>query len=291
MAHQSAQQVKKVLWQILFANLAVAIAKIIIGTMIQSASMMSDGYHSLTDGVSNVVGLVGISVAAKPVDASHPYGHGKYEFLTSLFIGVMLLLIAAKIGYEAFQRISAPIEPEFGAEALIMLVVTLIINIIVSEYENRQGKRLNSYILISDSLHTRSDIFVSLGVLLTLIGIKFGAPPIIDPLASIIVGIFIVRAGIEIIKSTSEVLVDKATADHEEIKAITLRFGHVIDVHDIRSRGTETNMFVDMHITVDPAMSIEESHKLVHDIEDQLRLEINPKMEVIIHTEPAAERA
>ena len=289
MVQQSAQQVKKILWQILLANLLVAIAKIIIGTAIQSASMTADGYHSLTDGASNVVGLIGISLAAKPVDAAHPYGHGKYEFLTSLFIGIMLLIIAGKIGFEAFQRISDPVLPQFGAEALITLVVTLLINVIVSEYENRQGKRLNSYILISDSLHTRSDIYVSFGVLLTLIGIKFGAPPIIDPLASIIVGIFIVRAGIEIIKSTSEVLVDAAAADHEAIKAITLRFDHVIDVHDIRSRGNATSMFVDMHITVDPAMSIEESHKLVHDIEDQLRLEINPQMEVIIHTEPGEE--
>ena len=104
MAHQSAQQVKKILWQILLANLFVAIAKVIIGTAIQSASMTADGYHSLTDGASNVVGLIGISLAAKPVDAAHPYGHGKYEFLTSLFIGIMLLIIAGKIGFEAFQR-------------------------------------------------------------------------------------------------------------------------------------------------------------------------------------------
>ena len=290
MSQDSNKQVKKVLWQILFANLLVAVAKIIIGTIIQSASMAADGLHSLTDGVSNIVGLVGISLAAAPVDPKHPYGHEKYEFLTSLFIGGMLLAIAAKIVFEAVQRIAEPVTPQFGAEAIAALVATLIVNIIVCVYENRQGKRLKSYILISDSLHTKSDIYVSFGVMLTLIGIKLGAPPIIDSIASMIVGGFIVHAGIKIIKSTSGILVDKAAADHASVREIALSFPQVIDVHGIRSRGTETALFVDMHIIVDPAMSIKDAHSLVHDIEDKLKIEINPNIQVIIHTEPNEKR-
>lgn len=286
MNQASTKQVKKVLWQILFANLLVAIAKIVIGSIIQSASMTADGFHSLTDGVSNVVGLVGISLAAAPVDPKHPYGHKKYEFLTSLFIGGMLLVIAAKIVLEAVQRMAEPVTPQFGAEAIALLVATLIINIIVCVYENRQGKRLNSYILISDSLHTKSDIYVSFGVMLTLVGIKLGAPPIIDSIASMIVGGFIVHAGIEIIKSTTGILVDTAAADHALVRDIALSFPQVMDVHGIRSRGTETDLFVDMHIVIAPTMSVLESHRLVHDIEDKFKLEINPNIQVIIHTEP-----
>lgn len=286
MFNESNSKVKTILWQILFANFFVAAAKIVIGTIIQSASMTADGFHSLTDGVSNIVGLVGISLAAQPVDRKHPYGHQKYEFLTSLFIGGMLLVIAFKIAVEALDRIMNPVTPAFGMEAIVALVITLLINIIVCAYESRQGKRLNSYILISDSMHTKSDIYVTIGVLLTLLGIELGAPPIIDSLASMIVGGFIVHAGIEIIKSTAGILVDKAAIDHSMVRNIALGFPQVLNVHEIRSRGTATGLFVDMHIIVDPEMTIRESHALVHSIEEKLQLEINPNIQAIIHTEP-----
>jgi len=286
MSQDSTTQVKKVLWLILFANLIVAVTKIIIGSVIQSSSMTADGFHSLTDGVSNIVGLIGINLAAKPVDVNHPYGHKKYEFLTSLFIGGMLLVIVAKIVLEAMERIVDPITPQFGMETIAVLIATLVVNIVVCVYENRQGKRLNSYILISDSLHTKSDIYVSLGVLLTLIGIKLGAPPIIDPIMSIIVGGFIVRAAVDIIKSNSEVLVDKAAVDLAFIKDVATGFSQVVDVHEIRSRGSEPDLFVDMHIIIDPSMRTEEAHELVHKIEEKLKAEINPHIQVMVHTEP-----
>lgn len=286
MLQDSTKQVKKVLWLIFIANLLVAVTKIFIGNSIQSASMTADGYHSLTDGVSNVVGLIGIAFAAKPVDLDHPYGHKKFEFLTGLFIGGMLLVITANIALEAIEKIITPVTPQFGADAIAALVVTLAINIVVSVYEYRQGQRLNSYILIADSLHTRSDIYVSLGVLLTLLGIKLGAPPLIDPLASIIVAGFIAHAAFEIIKSTSDILVDKAAVDLTLIESVTMIFPQVKNVHDIRSRGCENALFIDMHIEIDPQMSIDEAHDLVHQIEERLRQEINPTIQALIHTEP-----
>ncbi len=145
---------------------------------------------------------------------------------------------------------------------------------------------MNSYILVSDSLHTKSDIYVSLGVLLTLIGIKLGAPSIIDPIMSIVVCGFIVHAAIEIIKPNSEILVDKIAVDIELIKSVTMGFTQVIDVHEIRSRGSENELFIDMHIVIDSEMSFEESHKLVHGIEAKLKAAINPHIQVMIHTEP-----
>ena len=284
------RQVKQVLLLILLANWLVAFTKIAIGIIIQSASMTADGFHSLTDGASNVVGLIGMSFAAKPVDQSHPYGHKKYEFLTSLFIGAMLLIIAAEICLEAVDRIVEPVVPQFGPEAIAALVATLAINIAVCKYETYKGKQLSSTILISDSLHTKSDIYVSIGVLLTLTGIKAGAPPIIDPIASLIVGGFIIFAGIRIIQSTSAVLTDKAAVDHELVKNIVLCFPRVINVHKIRSRGSEQELFIDMHLIIEPTMTLEESHRLVHDIEDKLKLEICQNIQAMIHTEPQVKR-
>lgn len=288
---QTAKQVQKILWLIFGANLLVALIKIVMGSYIQSSSMTADGYHSLTDGVSNVVGLIGIALAAKPVDLDHPYGHKKFEFLTGLFIGGMLLVITVNIVIQAISKILNPVIPQIGFEAIVALIATLAVNIIVSVFEYRQGKRLNSYILIADSLHTRSDIYISLGVLFTLLGIKWGAPPLIDPLASLIVSGFIAHAAIEIIKSTTDILVDRAAIDLALIEQTTLSFPQVKDVHDIRSRGSECSIYIDMHIEIDPLMSIEEAHELVHQIEEKLRKEINPTIQALIHTEPYKQTA
>lgn len=282
-------QVKRILWLIMIANLAVALLKIGIGYTIYSTSLTADGYHSLTDGISNIAGLIGIALATKPVDLDHPYGHRKFEMLTSLFIGGMLLIITVNIVVEAVTNIINPVVPQFGYEAIVALLATLAVNIAVSNYEYRQGKRLNSYILIADSIHTRSDIYVSLGVLITLVGLKLGAPPLIDPLASLIVAGFIAAAAMKIIKSTTDVLVDHVAVDLQLITNIVLSFPQVRDVHDIRSRGTDSALFLDMHIVIDPEMNVEEAHDLVHQIEAELKNQINPQLQALIHTEPFVE--
>ena len=280
------QKVKNVLWLILIANLAVAAVKIIAGQLIQSASLTADGFHSLTDGVSNVVGLIGIWFAAQPIDENHPYGHRKYEFLTGLFIGFMLLLIAGIVLYEAGSKFVDPTIPEISVSSLLALVATLCINVFVCLYEYRQGIKLNSSILIADSLHTRSDVYVSISVLFTLLGIKYGLPPIIDPIASLIVAGFIIKAALEIIRSTSEVLVDAAVADSDVIRNITLCFEEVRGVHDIRSRGTDQDLYIDMHVLIDPDMGIAASHQLSHAVEQKICQELNVRARVMIHMEP-----
>lgn len=280
------QKVRQVLWVILFANLAVAILKIFIGTVINSTSMTADGFHSLTDGSSNVVGLIGIRLASKPVDEDHPYGHRKFETLTGLFISGMLFFIGGKVIVDAIGKLVNPAVPSITLASLVMLLATLCINIFVSVYEYKKGKDLGSQILISDSMHTRSDIYVSIGVLVTLVGIKIGLPPIIDPIASLVVAGFIIHAACEIFKDNSDVLVDKAAVDTEKIRDITLSFEQVKDAHKIRSRGSENDLHIDMHIMTEPGMSVEESHRLIHGIEDKLRESINRTVQVIAHLEP-----
>lgn len=282
----SLQKVKRVLIIILFANLAVAAVKIIAGQLIQSASLTADGFHSLTDGISNVVGLIGIWFAAQPIDENHPYGHRKYEFLTGLFIGFMLLLIAGFVLYDASLKFMHPTPPEVSWPSLIALIATLCVNVFVCVYEYQQGKKLGSAILIADSLHTRSDVYVSLSVLLTLVGIQNGLPPIIDPIASLVVVGFIVKAAIQIIRSTSDVLVDAAVADSEVIRNITLGFADVRGVHDIRSRGSDQDLYIDMHILLEPEMGIAASHELCHAVEQKICQELKVRARVMIHIEP-----
>ncbi|WP_341877748.1 cation diffusion facilitator family transporter [Defluviitalea saccharophila] len=280
------KKIKMVLWTVLFANIAAALIKIAVGQMIKSASMTADGFHSFTDGTSNIVGLIGIHLAAKPRDEDHPYGHKKFENLAGLFISGMLGVISFKIVMEAFLRFKTAVTPSISVESLILLVFTLIVNIFVAVYEYKQGKSLKSTILISDSMHTRSDIFISIGVLLTLICIHLGVPSIIDPVVSIIVSGFIMHAAYEIFQTTCGPLLDQAIIDPNEVKDIVLSFDEVKDVHEIRSRGREDDMYIDLHICIDPNTSFLKSHELTDAIEKKLKHKINENMEVIIRTEP-----
>jgi len=280
------KQVKKVLLIILFANIIAAVLKIAAGSLINSTGLTADGFHSLTDGTSNIIGLIGIWLASKPVDLDHPYGHGKFETLAGLFISCILLLISGKIIIDAVARFINPAVPEVSPESLIVLVATLVMNIFVCVFEYRKGRQLDSQILISDSIHTRSDVYISTGVLISLICIKAGVPAVIDPIVSLIVSGFILYAAYGILKSTCGILLDKAAADTQRIREIALSFEQVEDVHKIRSRGSERDLHIDMHIMTSPDMSVDVSHALIHEIEDKIRSELCKNAQVIIHIEP-----
>ena len=155
--------------------------------------------------------------------------------LSSLFIGMMMVFIALKIVAEAILQIKNPESLNMTTISFVILIITLIINIIVTKYEYSVGKKVNSYILVSDSLHTKSDVYVSLGVLITLICIKLGFPVIIDKLVSFIVGIFILHGAYEIFKSTISILVDSAVIDENIIREIVVEFSEIKYIKNIVS--------------------------------------------------------
>jgi cation diffusion facilitator family transporter len=283
-------KVKKMLWIILLVNLFVAALKIAIGYIIKSTSLTADGFHSLTDGSSNIVGLVGIQFASKPVDAEHPYGHSKFETLAGLFIAVMLFVLGLKIISSSIVNLLHPVAPTVSITSIAALLITLAINIFVSKYEYQQGRKLNSILLISDSLHTKSDVFISIGVLTTLICIKLGVPSIIDPIASLVVSMFVIHGAYEIFTETSGVLVDQAAVSSEEIESIIMSFPQVKNVHKIRSRGCNHSIYIDLHLLVEPLMSIESSHILMHDIEEKLCVALQKSVQAYIHLEPFYEK-
>ncbi|MBU5307230.1 cation diffusion facilitator family transporter [Clostridioides mangenotii] len=280
------KKVNQVLAIILFANLTVAILKICIGNSIKSASMTADGFHSLSDGTSNIIGLIAVFFASRPKDENHPYGHKKIEAIASLIIGLMLLFIGIKIIFTAFYNLQNPVELSISTLSLVIMILTLTVNIFVSAYEFKVGKELNSQILISDSVHTRSDIFISIGVLFTLLGVRLGLPGIIDPIVSLGVSVFIINSSYEVLKPSIGILIDGAAVDKSKIKELVFEFNEVKDVHNIRSRGSKNDLHIDMHIMVDPFISVEDSHKLAHRIEEEIKTEINKNTQVIVHIEP-----
>lgn len=280
------RQARKVLIYTLILNWLVALAKLTYGILTRSASMTADGFHSFADGTNNIVGLVGFYIAARPVDKTHPYGHEKYETLTALGIGGILLLVAFDIIRNSIQKFNNPVIPDVNMGSYIIMFITVAINIFVMTYENREGKRLKSDFLVSDSYHTRSDILVSCSVIATLFAVKFGIP-ILDPIVAGLIAIFIGYSGIEILLQTSKVLSDAAVVSPATIKKIVSDFNDVVNCHNIRTRGRQDNICVDLHIWVKPDMHIDKSHELAHSIEERLKKEIPGVKEVITHIEPA----
>jgi len=283
------KQIKFVLWFVLVLNLTVALAKIMVGYLIRSNSMMADGFHSLADGSSNVIGLVGITAAMQPVDADHPYGHKKYETFSALGIAGLLGVAVLGILHEAFQRLANPVVPEVNPASFLVMLVTLGVNIWVVRYEKKRGEELKSDILISDSYHTGSDIYVSLSVIVTLVAVKFGLY-FLDTVASLVIAILIAKAGWEIIKHSSSVLCDQAVLDEDRIVELVMTVEGVKGCHKVRSRGRADDLKVDLHIQVDPAIQIEKAHGISHEVVKTVCREIAGVSDVVVHVEPETDK-
>lgn len=279
-------KVKKILIIILFFNIFVAISKLVIGLIINSSSVIADSIHSMSDSTSNIIGIIAIMLASKPKDKEHPYGHKKFETIASISIGVILLVLGISLIKTSIKNFFNPSPLYITIDSLLMILFTLMINIFVSIYENKQGHKLSSSLLIADSLHTRSDIFISLGVLISLICIKLGLPPFIDVITSFIIAFLIIYSSYEILKDNLSPLIDKNILEEDTLLEILKEFKDIHNVHNIRSRGFKDYIFIDMHIEVDSNLNVDEAHTLVHNIEDTISYRLNKKIDLIIHVEP-----
>ncbi|MCG0276715.1 MAG: cation diffusion facilitator family transporter [Thermosediminibacteraceae bacterium] len=279
------KKINKVLWGVLILNLLVSVMKIMTGYFISSSSMVADGFHSLSDASSNVIGLIGAAIAAKPADVTHPYGHRKFESFTATGLALMLFIVSFNIIKSAFERFLHPQIPEVNTFSLFVMLITMAVNLAVIFFETREGRRLHSQILLTDAAHTKSDLYVSLSVIAGLMAVKMGYP-LADPLTSLIIALLILKTGIEIIKQTSKVLCDGAVIDPEEIETFIKGIKGVKGCHGVRTRGPEDDFSVDLHILVNPSMTVEESHRLHHFIEEELRRKFKGAHHILIHIEP-----
>ncbi|MFQ5611883.1 MAG: cation diffusion facilitator family transporter [Anaerolineae bacterium] len=283
------RQVNRVLWQVLGVNLLVAGAKIIAGLAAGSISMLADGFHSALDGSSNVIGLIGSTVASRPPDSNHPYGHQKYETFATLGIGLLLLLTSWNVLKSIVTRLLEGGVPEITPVSFAVMIITLGINILVTLYEKRQGCRLKSHLLLADAAHTRSDIFVSLSVLASLVAVVLGWPWIDVVTASVIV-VVIGHTGWQIVRRASNILADSAAIEVARVREVALSVEGVRSCHKIRSRGSDRAMHLDLHIQVDGQLPLEEAHRLGHLAQNQLEKELGVT-DVVVHVEPVEEGA
>lgn len=286
-------QIRRVLWIILLLNLGVATAKLVWGTVIHSAAMQADGFHSFFDGTSNIVGLVGMSLAARPADRDHPYGHYKYETYASAGIALMLVFAAYRIGSTAIAQLTTNALPtRVNAIAFAVMVVTLGVNVFITTWERRVGKRLGSEVLIADASHTASDILVSVGVMISLaivwIGEATGHPEFAkaDPIVALLVAVAIIYTAWGVFKQASATLSDTARIDAKDICSAVMATKGVLGCHHVRTRGSAAEVYVDLHVQVDESRTVSDGHRIAEDVERMLVEEFPQVVDAIVHLEP-----
>ncbi len=246
--------------------------------------MVADGFHSLTDSASNVIGLIGISWAARPPDHDHPYGHWKFETVATLMIGGLLTMSAWEILRGSIARLRTGGAPEVGSVAFTVMAATMVVNLVVAVYERRQGHRLNSELLLADAAHTRSDLLVSLAVIASLVAVRLGYPLVDLGVAVVLAGV-IAQAALSILRRSLVRLTDTAAVPAGVIKELALSVDGVQGVHRVRSRLAPEGGYADLHIQVRPDLRLDQAHAIGHRVADRLREELE-LVDVITHVEP-----
>jgi cation diffusion facilitator family transporter len=281
----AAQETRRILWVILALNWLVAAAKLGYGAYTGSISMQADGIHSSFDGMSNVIGLIGLWVAAHPPSPLYPYGHKKYETFAAAGIGLVLFGTCLYIVRSSYLHWRDGVVPEVTVISFAVMLGTMAINTAVMVWERRRGQVLKSEILVADSLHTASDILSSLSVLIGLAAVWAGYP-LLDPIAGLVIAGFIGHTGILVLREASQSLADKARIDPDGIRQVALTVPGVDCCDNIRTRGLARHVFTDLTIHVDPAMTTAHAHIVAHEVEEIVRREFPDVVEVVVHVAP-----
>ncbi|HET9465954.1 MAG TPA: cation diffusion facilitator family transporter [Gemmatimonadales bacterium] len=277
--------VRRVLSGILAANIVVVVVKFGVGLDTNSLAVFGDALQSSVDAVNNLFALFVVRVASKAPDEDHPYGHAKFETLGALLIALLLALSIFELVRGAVARLLMGAPPlNVSSVALALLVFTLAINVGVVWFETRAGRRLNSDILLADALHTRTDVFISLGVLTGLALARAGLAWA-DPVLAIIVAVLVGRAGYQILRRSIPSLVDERAFDQNTIQHEAEGVEGVVSAYSIRSRRAGDRKFAELTIAVDGRADVASAHRIADHVEDRLRDSLQLD-EVTVHVEP-----
>ena len=275
-------------------NFILLVFKFVAGIVGHSAAMMADAIHSLSDFITDIIVVVFVKVSSKPEDADHHYGHGKYETLATAIIGLVLLVVGAGIFYNGAEMIFLFFKggelPEPSLLALIAALVSIVSKELVYQYTIYKGKNLDSQSVVANAWHHRSDALSSIGVALGIggalvLGDKWR---VLDPLAAVIVSIFIVKVSIQLIKPCVDELMEKSlSADVEkEIVDIALSCNGIKAPHHLRTRRIGNHIAIDIHVMMRGDITLTEAHNIVSVLEGKYKERFGNDSYICIHFEP-----
>ncbi|MBX9138308.1 MULTISPECIES: cation diffusion facilitator family transporter [unclassified Clostridium] len=269
-------------------NIGLTIMKILAGVFGNSTAIIADGLHSASDIITSIGILIGNKISRKPRDEEHQYGHEKAESLVAFVLAAVLIIVAVEIGYKGVAALFN--LNEIQVPTLLPLIVALI-SIGVKEYQYqitiRVAKKINSSSLKADAWHHRSDALSSIAAFIGIGGAMLGFK-ILDPIASIIVAIVVVKVGIDILKSACDELMDSSISKQDigEIKSMIDNNQKIYGIKDFKSRKYGSVAYIDMSIFIDKAKTLEEAHDIADDLEHNIISTLSYIKEINIHTEP-----
>lgn len=277
-----------------FVNFLLLVFKFVAGFVGNSAAMIADAVHSLSDFITDIIVILFVRVSSMPKDENHHYGHGKYETLATAIIGVVLFAVGVGILVNAVEAIidffhgkelAAPNIWALGAAA-----VSIIFKEALYQYTVYKGKNLNSNAVMANAWHHRSDALSSIGTLLGISGAMFLGEKwrVLDPIAAFLVSIFILKVAIELTKASLEELLEKSLPKktQEKILNIIHSFPEVKSPHNLRTRHIGSNIAIEFHIRMDGNLSLNEVHEITKRMENALKAEFGPLTHIGIHMEP-----
>ena len=269
-------------------NIGLTIMKILAGVFGNSTAIIADGLHSASDIITSIGILIGNKISRKPRDEEHQYGHEKAESLVAFVLAAVLIIVAVEIGYKGVAALFN--LNEIQVPTLLPLIVALI-SIGVKEYQYqitiRVAKKINSSSLKADAWHHRSDALSSIAAFIGIGGAMLGFK-ILDPIASIIVAIVVVKVGIDLLKSACDELMDSSISKQDigEIKSMIDNNQKIYGIKDFKSRKYGSVAYIDMSIFIDKAKTLEEAHDIADDLEHNIISTLSYIKEINIHTEP-----
>jgi cation diffusion facilitator family transporter len=282
------QEVRKVTLIGSLVDLLLGVAKIIVGWLAHSQALIADGVHSLSDLATDFLVLYAAKHSHRAADEDHPYGHGRIETLATVGLGIALTGIAVGIGYDAMRRMNSPdllLNP--GWIALGVAALSVISKEAIYQYTRNAAKRLRSNMLMANAWHSRSDAISSIVVVIGVAGAMMGYP-YLDSVAAIAVAVMIAKIGFDLVRDSSKELIDTALEPEvtEAIRREVFNIDGVRALHMLRSRRSGGDALIDLHIQVDPRISVSEGHQIGDTVRRQLLDSIEEVTDVTVHIDP-----
>ena len=274
----------------IIVNIVLSLFKLIAGIFAASGAMISDAIHSASDVLSTFIVIIGVNISAKQADNEHQYGHERLECVASVILAVILAETGLGIGISGIQTIFAGNYDDIqipGMLALIAAVVSIVVKEWMFWYTRAAAKKINSGALMADAWHHRSDALSSIGAFIGILGARLGFP-ILDPIASVVICIFIVKAALDIFKDAINKMVDKS-CDNETVNKITtiiLEQEGVKRIDELKTRLFGTKIYVDVEIATDGEISLTDAHRIAERVHDAIENDFPTVKHCMVHVNP-----
>jgi len=280
----------KVTWAGMAVNLFLVGLKVYIGLSARSQALLADGIHSLSDLFSDVVVLLGLKWGRQQEDEDHPYGHARIETISGMLVGLILIGVGVGLAWDAVTSITRGVEaPVPGAAAIAAAAISIVLKEIMYWFTINLGHRLKSLVLIANAWHHRTDALSSIAVLIGVVAAYVNPEwRVADAIAALVVTFFVARVGTSLLWNGVRELIDTAPdkSELEQLIRTAREIEGVEDVHDVRARYSGAQIFVEIHIVVDPDLTVRVGHDIAERVRDRLLAEIADVTRAIVHVDP-----